>query len=255
MTRPATTSALEIDRGRVAFFIADLHLCPQRPQLTQALSGFLHQHAQDYPGCQLFVLGDLFDAWLGDDDDAPLATQVRHMLREFTDSGCALFIMHGNRDFLLRDAFAASTGAQLLPDPTVVTLGGEPTLLLHGDSLCTDDAPYQAFRAQVRQPQWQDTLLAQPLSERREIAAHMRRESTAANAEKSAALMDVNRESTEATAARYGVTRMIHGHTHRPHRHTEPWGTRWVLGDWGDDAWYLAATPEGVELRNYFKST
>jgi UDP-2,3-diacylglucosamine hydrolase len=154
-----------------SFFISDLHLHPARPDLIGALEGFLLQHSR----CDaMYILGDLFEAWIGDDDDTALAAQTARLLRSFSDGGPALYLMHGNRDFLLGQAFCARAGAILLPDPSVVDLYGTPTLLMHGDSLCTTDVHYQTFRRQARTVQWQADMLGRSLSERRQLAVQLR---------------------------------------------------------------------------------
>jgi UDP-2,3-diacylglucosamine hydrolase len=229
-------------------FISDLHLDSSRPGTTAALAGFLAGRA----GCDaLYILGDLFEAWVGDDDDAPLVGEVRQMLARFSEAGPELFIMQGNRDFLLGEAYCRSAGAELLPDPTVIDLYGEPTLLLHGDSLCTGDAEYQAFRKTAREPAWQAELLARPLAERRALAAQLRGMSREANSNKAEDIMDVAPAAVTQAMAEYSVRQMIHGHTHRPARHAEPGGTRWVLGDWCEQGWAIEATPEGIRLNSF----
>ena len=227
------------------FFISDLHLDPARPAIIAALATFLDDHRE----CErLYILGDLFEAWIGDDDDSPIAAEVAGLLRRFAAGGALLAIMRGNRDFLLGEAFCRSVGADLLPDPTVIDLYGEPTLLLHGDSLCTDDAQYQAFRQTARDPRWQADLLERPLAERRDLAARLREMSREANSNKAEDIMDVTPAAVRAAMAEHGVRQLIHGHTHRPARHEEPAGLRWVLGDWDSDGWAIEASPEGLRL-------
>jgi UDP-2,3-diacylglucosamine hydrolase len=229
-------------------FIADLHLDPARPAVIGVLADFLSQHTQ----CdRLYILGDLFDAWIGDDDDAPFATEVAAILRKFTAAGPELFIMQGNRDFLLGKAFCQVVGAQLLPDPTLIDLYGEPTLLMHGDSLCTGDKEYQAFRSTARDPQWQAQLLALELPERRALAAQMRSMSREANSNKAEDIMDVTPSEVEKVMREFGVKQLIHGHTHRPAQHIVSTGERWVLGDWDSRGWAIIASPEKIELINF----
>ena len=228
-------------------FISDLHLDPARPASLRALEGFLSNHTH----CdQLYILGDLFEAWPGDDDDSPVARQTASLLRAFSEAGPELFIMHGNRDFLLGNDFCASVGASLLPDPTVINLYGEPTLLMHGDSLCTADSDYQAFRELARNPAWQQQLLAKPLSERRALADELRAMSAEATSMKSEDIMDVTPTEVEQEMHRHGVRQLIHGHTHRPARHEDGSLLRWVLGAWEDDTWFLEATKNKTELVN-----
>jgi UDP-2,3-diacylglucosamine hydrolase len=229
-------------------FIADLHLDPARPAVLAALAQFLSLQAN----CdRLYILGDLFDAWVGDDDDAPFVTEVASTLRGFTAAGPELFIMQGNRDFLLGKAFCQVVGAQLLPDPTVIDLYGEPTLLMHGDSLCTGDKEYQAFRSTARDPQWQAQLLALELPERRALAAQMRSMSREANSNKAEDIMDVTPSEVEKVMRDFNVKQLIHGHTHRPAQHAINTGRRWVLGDWDSRGWAIIASPQKIELNNF----
>lgn len=229
-------------------FISDLHLDASRPHVTAALAAFLDRIA----GCDaLYILGDLFESWVGDDDDAPLALEIQAMLRQFTDRGPDLYLLHGNRDFLIRSHFAANAGATLLDDPTTVDLYGTPTLLLHGDSLCTADTDYQAYRTQVRDTQWQARMMARPLEERRALAGQLRQASHEAVSNKAEDITDVTPETVTAVAATHGVDRMIHGHTHRPARHAESFGERWVLGDWDAQGWSLEATPTQLSLKPF----
>jgi len=229
-------------------FISDLHLCPARPDATRALAGFLSSHLAIE---RLYILGDLFEAWPGDDDDSPLASDVASMLRDYGTAGPDVFIMRGNRDFLIGYDFCQAAGATWLPDPTVIGLYGEPTLLMHGDSLCTADSDYQAFRRRARDPAWQADLLARPLAERRELAADLRSMSKEATSMKSEAIMDVTEAEVEREMQVHGVRQLIHGHTHRPARHDTASGVRWVLGAWEAEAWYIEASDKGIFLKNY----
>lgn len=229
-------------------FISDLHLDPARPAVTRALADFLASNSQ----CQaLYILGDLFEAWPGDDDDSPLADEVRALLRRFTDAGPRLFIMQGNRDFLLGQRFCEAVDARLLADPTVIDLHGEPTLLMHGDSLCTADTQYQQFRHKARDPAWQADLLEHSLSERRELASRLRSMSREANSTKAEDIMDVTPRAVAEAMHSHKVNRLIHGHTHRPACHKLAGGQRWVLGDWGQLGWAINASPENIELYNF----
>ncbi|HDY82865.1 MAG: UDP-2,3-diacylglucosamine diphosphatase [Gammaproteobacteria bacterium] len=229
-------------------FIADLHLERARPTVTRALAEFLPQHNN----CdRLYILGDLFDAWIGDDDDSPLVTEVAAILRKFSAAGPELFIMQGNRDFLLGNTFCQIVGARLLPDPTVIDLYGEPTLLMHGDSLCTGDKEYQAFRTTARDPRWQAQLLALELPERRALAARMRSESREATGNKAEDIMDVSPSEVEKVMRDCGVKQLIHGHTHRPAEHQSGIGRRWVLGDWDSRGWAITASPNNIKLNNF----
>ena len=217
-----------------SLFISDLHLDEARPQIVDLYTRFLKQEARNAEA--LYILGDLFESWIGDDDDSVLAQQVAAATRALHDSGVPVFFMHGNRDFLLGADYAARAGMTLLTDPTIVELGGERVLLMHGDTLCTDDIDYQKFRTLVRNPEWQRQFLSKPLVERRAFAAQARGESRKQTAMKAAEIMDVNQAAVEAALREHGVRRMIHGHTHRQATHRfELEGQsaeRIVLGDW-----------------------
>jgi UDP-2,3-diacylglucosamine hydrolase len=229
--------------------ISDLHLRPERPDLTAAFFGFLEGPARKAQA--LYILGDLFEYWAGDDclaSDA-FSAGVARALSELVAGGVPVYLMVGNRDFLLGPAFAHASGATLLPDPTLTELSGVPTLLLHGDSLCTDDAAYQAFRHLSRSPEWQAEFLSHPLAERLAIAEAYRRQSEAAKAGKTAEIMDVNPEAVAAALRTHGYPRLIHGHTHRPARHEQAVDgrncERWVLPDWRDRAVWLECDTGG----------
>lgn len=234
-------------------FIADLHLHESRPKTTQGFYQFLRERAQG--AVALYILGDFFDVWIGDDDDAPLVDEITRALRALNDQGTHIFLMHGNRDFLLGDDFAQRAGTRLLDEGTVIDLYGCPTLLLHGDSLCIDDVEYQAFRQQVRSPAWQKPFLAQPLATRRSIAAKARAESQSINSMKAETIMDVTQSEVVRVMEGAGVTRMIHGHTHRPARHPltvngAP-AERIVLGDWHDHGWCVEADAHSLDLKHW----
>lgn len=227
------------------YFISDLHLDAARPHVLDGLAAFLQRIGH----CDtLYILGDLFEAWVGDDDTAALATDTAALLKEFVAGGTPLYIMVGNRDFLLGEQFAARCGASIIEDPSLILLYGTLTVLLHGDSLCTADAEYQVFRAQSRDPQWQAQMLERPLTERRDIARTLREISHEALTNKAQDITDVDEETVNAVAQQYKATRLIHGHTHRPKHHTTAFGERWVLGDWDDVGWALEAKPEGLNL-------
>ena len=229
-------------------FISDLHLNPERPGITRAFVRFL----QDNTDCdQLYILGDLFDAWIGDDDDSAIAAEVADALRVFSAAGPELFLMQGNRDFMLGEAFCRSVGGQLLADPTVIDLQGEPTLLLHGDSLCTADSQYQAFRAMTRDPKWQAEALTHSLDERRALAGQLRTMSKESNSNKAEDIMDVSADAVLEAMRSHGVKQMIHGHTHRPKCHREKSGTRWVLGDWESKGWALEVKNKAINLDRF----
>ncbi len=234
-------------------FISDLHLHETRPHITRAFFHFLHTQAAGAE--QLYILGDFFDAWIGDDDDSALNADVAAELKKLSSAGTQIFLMHGNRDFLLGEKFAAQAGAQLIAEGTVIDLYGCPTLLLHGDDLCIDDKDYIAFRQQVRSPQWQQQILAQPLAARRALAAQLREKSQAMNSLKAEDIMDVSQAEVIRVMENAGVTRLIHGHTHRPAHHPldvhEKAAERIVLGDWHDKGWAIVADKDRTELINW----
>ncbi len=226
-------------------FISDLHLEESRPDITEAFLGFLNGTASGVD--QLYILGDFFEAWIGDDERTPLQEQIAAALRKLRDSGTDIFLMHGNRDFLIGEDFCKRAGATLLDDPTVIDLHGTPTLLMHGDSLCTADVEYQKFRANMRNPQWQQMILQRPLEDRQQMARQLREISMAKNQGKEEFIMDVTPEEVIKDLEAHGVQRMIHGHTHRPAVHELianglP-AKRIVLGDWDKNVWWLEAEP------------
>ncbi|MBQ0795957.1 UDP-2,3-diacylglucosamine diphosphatase [Zhongshania sp.] len=233
-------------------FISDLHLDESRPEITRAFFSFLKTTASD--ASDLYILGDFFESWVGDDDESPFINSVKQALKDFTDRGASLYFMHGNRDFLIGDTFCRDVGAELLPDPSVISLAGEQTLLMHGDSLCTDDQDYMQFRKMARDPLWQQDALSKSLAERRAIAKHMRMVSGESNSNKATDIMDVNASAVNAEMAKHGCTRLIHGHTHRPNRHsittTKEITERIVLGDWDHQLWYLKVDNNEISLNS-----
>ena len=235
-----------------ALFVSDLHLSAERPSAVEAFHALAHGPAQQ--ASAVYILGDLFDWWLGDDQLAdPLAQAVAQSIRSIADRGVPVSFARGNRDFLLGERFERATGARLLPEQHVITLGGMRTLLLHGDELCTDDAEYQRYRARIRTPAASQRLLGYPYFVRRLIAWYLRRRSTEANAMKPEAIMDVNETAVADAFRRHDALRMIHGHTHRParHLHTVDGTTRerFVLGAWHDHGHYLALDESGMHAR------
>lgn len=227
-------------------FIADLHLEEDRRDVTEAFLAFLPQYAHGIEA--LYILGDFFEAWIGDDERTPLQEEIAEALQATRATGTSLYLMHGNRDFLIGEAFCERIGATLLDDPTVIDLYGEPTLLMHGDSLCTADTEYQSFRANMRNPQWQQAFLQRPLADRQMVARQMREISKAKNQGKQQDIMDVTPEEVVNAMAEHGVRQFIHGHTHRPAVHDlqvgEADAKRYVLGDWHRQMWVITATPE-----------
>jgi len=229
-------------------FISDLHLCSDRPEINRSFFGFLEHEAKSARA--LYILGDLFEYWAGDDDlPDPFNASVTGALARLAASGVPVFLMHGNRDFVIGDAFAHASGVTLLPDPALLDLYGTPTLLMHGDTLCTLDRDYQAFRREARSEVWIRAMLARPLSERRAAIEALRRQSEQEKRSKSEAIMDVDPSEAEAALRRHGYPRLIHGHTHRPafHRHSVDGHVceRWVLADWYQRGSYLACDESG----------
>ena len=223
-------------------FISDLHLHESRPETSQLFFDFIAGPAQRT--AQLFILGDLFEYWAGDDDmDAPLHHRVCLALRSLAARNVAIRFTAGNRDFLIGAGFSAATGVALLPELHTEPISGVPTLLLHGDTLCTDDIAYQQFREQVRQPTFIENFLRRPLIERNTYIENLREHSKSERQTKSAMIMDVNNDAVIAAFRSADVTRMIHGHTHRLATHYYDIDgkacERWVLGDWGETGNYL----------------
>lgn len=228
-------------------FVSDLHLDPERPAVTDL---FLHFLGEEARGAQaLYILGDLFEAWVGDDDDTELAHAVAAALHQVSHAGTPIGFIRGNRDFLLGQDYAERCGMRLLPDPCVLVLHGEPTLLLHGDLLCSDDTAYLTLRRQMRDPAWQANFLAQPLPARRAFAQQARAASRAHQQSMALEIGDATDSEVDAMFARYGVSRMIHGHTHRPKIHAHRVGDRdcerIVLGDWYEQGSVLRLRDEG----------
>ena len=232
-------------------FISDLHLDPARPDITSQALEFLATETQDAEA--LYILGDLFEAWVGDDDPEPEKRRVIAALKALGDGGLPCYFMHGNRDFLVGAGFAADSGCTLLADPTIVELYGTKVMLMHGDTLCTDDHEYQAFRQTVRNPAWQQAMLARPLAERLALAKQLRERSAAAMAGKSEEIMDVNQDAVESAMRAHGVCTLLHGHTHRPAVHRFELdgreAVRIVLGDWYTQGSALTWNEDGFVLR------
>jgi UDP-2,3-diacylglucosamine hydrolase len=238
------------------WIISDLHLCAQRPAVTQA---FLHWLQTEVIHAEaLYILGDFVEAWVGDDvlDDAEHGAEFRPVvdaLRRLSDSGVKLYFMHGNRDFLIGAQFAQACGLQLLADPTMIEHGDKRILLSHGDALCTDDVAYQQFRSQVRSPQWQKAFLAQPLAARIAFAEQARSQSTQNKTMQPLAIMDVNASAVLQLIRENDYPEvLLHGHTHRPDIHALTVDghacQRWVLGDWHDTAVVCHLDDEGMAL-------
>ena len=241
-----------------ALFISDLHLAGERPETSKQFFRFLRDEAARADS--LYVLGDLFEVWAGDDElkdpaGDPLAAEVARGFRRLVDGGVPVHFMHGNRDFLANGGFLAATGASFLEDPSVVQVGGERVALLHGDTLCTDDLAYQAWRKTARSSDFQRQFLARPLAERHGIVSGMREKSKTVTAATAAEIMDVNADAVRDAFRRLGVQRMIHGHTHRPARHELDVDgrrcERWVLPDWYGRGGYLAYDDVGPRLVSF----
>jgi UDP-2,3-diacylglucosamine hydrolase len=241
----------------LALFISDLHLQAAHPRTTQAFLNFLQIQARQVQ--QLYLLGDLFEYWAGDDDlETPYNREIAEAIRQVSDGGVQVFWIAGNRDFLVGDGFAQAAGLTMLPDPSVITVAGRRLAIAHGDAQCTDDLAYMEFRAQVRQAQWQAQFLALPLAQRKAIIAGARKESQEEQRHKAMEIMDVNTAAVTALFDATATTTLIHGHTHRPARHLSGDGetarTRYVLPDWEYDVkaqrgGWIAIDADGVIRR------
>lgn len=233
-----------------ALFISDLHLDAEHPETIRRFTRFMQHEARG--SRELYILGDLFEAWIGDDDDDPRLTPILAALREATRNGVSCAVMHGNRDFLIGERFSAATGCRLLGDYERIEINGEPVLLTHGDLLCTDDTRYQALRGQLRSPVWQREFLGKTVAERRKIAADLRQMSAAEIAAKAEDIMDVNQTTVERTMREFDVRLLLHGHTHRPAIHTftldgRP-AQRIVLGAWYEQDSFVRWDADGPTL-------
>lgn len=234
-----------------SLLISDLHLSPQQPDTVRRFLDFLEHTAPRADA--LYILGDLFDYWIGDDSLAePFNAAIAQALAALRSKGCHVFLLRGNRDFLLGDAFARASGVAYLPAIAAVDLYGTPTLLLHGDELCTGDTGYQTFRAQVRSPAWQGEFLAKPVAERKALVESLRQRSEAEKRIKADGLMDATPAAIDHLLRQHGHPRLIHGHTHRPARHLHSLDghtcERWVLPSWDDQPGYLECAKTGCSL-------
>jgi UDP-2,3-diacylglucosamine hydrolase len=234
-----------------SFFVADLHLTDERPVATGRFFRFLQE---DVTGADaLYILGDLFDAWVGDDHDAQVAHDTARQIKSLVDAGTQVYFMHGNRDFMLAERYAALSGMTLLADPARIDLYGVPTLLMHGDTLCTDDTAYQAFRRRVRHPLALAVLHRLPLALRHRLARQARAGSESAKASKSAGIMDVNTDAVVSVLREQQASRLIHGHTHRPAQHLHQVEgrncERWVVPDWYTRWGYVVCDAAGCALK------
>lgn len=232
-------------------FISDLHLEPAREDITGQLLKFLATAARDAEA--LYILGDLFEVWVGDDDDHPFIEEIATALRTLSDAGVRCYFTHGNRDFMLGAAYAERAGFTLLPEWTLLELAGTPVLVGHGDDLCTDDTDYMAIRRMVREPQWQQNTLKLPLAQRRQMAVSARQQSQLSTASKAMDIIDVNDSAVAALLRQHNVSTVLHGHTHRPAIHNfsidGKAATRIVLGDWYEQGSLVHWDASGFELR------
>jgi UDP-2,3-diacylglucosamine hydrolase len=232
-----------------SLFISDLHLTASRPEVVERFLNFCHQRATGAE--RLYILGDLFDAFIGDDNNDWPFNAIKASLKRLTGLGTTVFFLHGNRDFLLGDRFAEETGAQLLKDYEVIDLYGTPALVTHGDLLCTDDIQYQAARQRVRAPEWKANALGKPLWMRKLYARWYRYKSGRDKGAKTHEVMDVNADTVESVMREYGVNVLIHGHTHRPATHAliinGLSAQRVVLPEWDGKEWLLCWTTQGLK--------
>jgi UDP-2,3-diacylglucosamine hydrolase len=234
-------------------FISDLHLCDSRPHITKSFIEFLEKTASKAQA--LYILGDLFEYWAGDDAIKTGAMQASiHAIHSLVLRGIPIYLMHGNRDFLIAEGFAKATGIKILPDPSIMTLYGKPVLLSHGDALCTDDIAYQKFRLEVRNETWQTQFLSQPLANRIAYIEQLRTKSEQEKSTKSMQIMDVNSTAVNNLLREFSCPPIfIHGHTHRPYKHIHKLDgkicERWVLGDWYEQGSYLKLSKNGCETQ------
>jgi UDP-2,3-diacylglucosamine hydrolase len=231
-------------------FISDLHLEPGQPEIGEQFLNFLQGPARDADA--LYILGDLFEAWIGDDDPNPYYTQMKTAIRALSDSGVPVYFMHGNRDFMIGDTFAAEAGVSLLSDPHSLELHGENILLSHGDAMCTDDTEYQQVRAMTRNPDWQAMMMSKSVEERIAFALQAREQSLARNEAMTEEIADVNQDAVEQTIRESGADILLHGHTHRPAVHPfhvdERPVHRIVLGDWYEQGSMVEWDEDGPRL-------
>lgn len=231
------------------WFISDLHLAPEETRIT---AGFLHFLSLPQAGDELYILGDFFNYWLGDDIQDDYADTIKAALKALHDRHIKLYFMHGNRDFLIGETFCQQTHSTLLPDPSVIKLNGQPVVLMHGDSLCSKDTAYMEFRAMARSPQWQQQFLSQSIAARTVFAEQARAASQQGNAMKDEVIMDVSQADVDAALQDFKSLKLIHGHTHRPAIHD--WQLngqamqRIVLGDWYHHGWYLKVHNQQFDL-------
>ena len=230
-------------------FISDIHLSENNPHLTNAFKTFLNESKESCT--HLFILGDLFEIWIGDDDDNSFIQDIKKALTDFTFDGPETFLMHGNRDFLIGEAFAGQVGISIISDPYTLNINGMKAILSHGDFLCTDDADYIEFRNKVRSEVWKKDFLSKSIDERNEIANLLRSDSKDATSEKSLEITDANLETVNNFIQENKPDIFIHGHTHRPKIHEHNSTKRVVLGDWDKFGWYLTIDETGYNLNKF----
>ena len=237
----------------ITYFIADLHLSENRPDITACFLRFLKDDAIEAE--KLYILGDLFEAWVGDDDDSPYLKTIADALTKLSQIGTKIYFIHGNRDFLLGKSYAKKANMQLLPEIDTIELYGQTVVIMHGDTLCTRDINYQVFRTKSRSWWWQTAVKSLPLFIRKKMAANYRKQSAAATAMKSQEIMDVTESEVVTCLEQYQSQLLIHGHTHRPAVHeimaNGENAQRIVLGDWYEQGAWLKVTPESIELLNH----
>ncbi|MEY8198323.1 MAG: UDP-2,3-diacylglucosamine diphosphatase [Colwellia sp.] len=243
---------IENNKAAITYFIADLHLSENRPDISACFLSFLESNALEAE--KLYILGDLFEAWVGDDDDSTFLKTIADALTKLSQSGTSIYYIHGNRDFLLGKRYAKQARMQLLPEVDTIDLYGQHVVIMHGDTLCTRDIDYQVFRKKSRSWWWQIIVKSLPLFIRKKIAANYRKKSTAATAIKSQDIMDVTDSEVIQCLETYKSQLLIHGHTHRPAIHEVSANgenaQRIVLGDWYKQGAWLKVTPESIELLN-----
>ena len=230
-------------------FISDLHLSENTPSVTQGFFEFLKTAAQELS--HLYILGDLFEAWVGDDDDSQHAMSVMQKINHATRNGLEIFFIHGNRDFLCGQKFAEQSNLTLLPDPFFLNFFDQKIALSHGDNFCTEDLEYIKFKKEVRSEKWQQEFLQKPLDDRLNIASNMRDASQKNNSNKDISIMDVTPNAIQEFFAEHRIDLLIHGHTHRPNTHQINSGTRIVLGDWHKTGWCLMLDEQKQELKEF----
>ena len=230
-------------------FISDIHLNEDSPHLTNAFKAFLNESKESCT--HLFILGDLFEIWIGDDNDNSFNQEIKKALINFTSNGPKTFLMHGNRDFLLGEAFASEVGISLLSDPHTLDINGLKTILSHGDFLCTDDTNYIDFRNKVRSEDWQKNFLSKSIDERNDIASSLRSHSRDATSKKSLEITDANPETVNNFIKENKPDIFIHGHTHRPKIHDYDSSKRVVLGDWDESGWYFSIIENSLNLKKF----